>query len=204
MWPERQDIRLNGAEIWRGKIYTGNQGKADPPEASVQIWDKDTGAFLQEFDITEFHQMLGVDENGNMTQNLRGPDQLVVDESGIVVHGHGAQWFLKIDHDGNPIWANGPGDFYGDVIPDELAAQFGLPHGIFAASARHAVDLSGKLTLTSNKVQHIGPQLRRIFPGWLRDVPCLFEQNPRSVPPGWFVVVPVRPEQQVHSRRRTL
>lgn len=165
-WPERkEDIRLNGAEIWRGKIYTGNQGKTDPPVASVQTWDKTSGAFLQEFDVTEFHQMLGVDEDGNMTQNLRGPDQLVVDESGIVVHGHGAQWFVKIDHDGNPIWANGPGDFYGDVIPDELAAQFGLPHGIFAASARHAVDLSGKLTLTSTRFSILDHN----FDGYSRD-----------------------------------
>jgi hypothetical protein len=166
----RMNERIKVLEIYQGKLYNANNTSGEPPTGSVQIWDKATGNFLQEFDVTEFHQWINVDADGNTTFTLRGPDQIVVDESGIVVHGHGAQWFLKIDHNGDPIWTNGPGDLYGDVIPDELAAQFGLPHGIFAALTRQAVDLTGKLTLGSNSSGILG----QAYDGYSRDGSGMF------------------------------
>ena len=154
----RENERIKVLEIYQDKLYNANNTSGEPPSGSVQVWDRSTGTFLQEYDVTEFSDWINVDADGNETHTLRGPDNIIVDDSGIYVHGHGSQHFLKMDHNGDPIWTNGPGDFYGDVIPDELAARFGNPQGSFSALTRFSVDLTGKFVLGAENHNPLGHQ----------------------------------------------
>jgi hypothetical protein len=113
--------------VWKDKLYTANWSTAEIPAPSFCVWDKATGEFLQNVDQhREFFWRYRIDDNGVESFSAGGVTSTSVNETGLWVTGWRGTQVIKIDHDFNLIWSNGPGDFYDDQISVERAAALGF------------------------------------------------------------------------------
>ena len=140
--------------IWKDKLYTANWSTQEVPAPSFSVWDKGTGEFLQNVDQhREFFYQFNVDENGNESFGAGGPTYVAINETGLWVVGWRGTSMIKLDHDFNLIWANGPGDRFGDQISVERAAQLGLTgdaaEGGFSLVIKMIPEAGGRLAFGS-------------------------------------------------------
>ena len=146
--PLPETERALSMNIWKDKLYSANWSTGDPTAPSVCVWDKATGEFLQNVDQhREFFYRHRVDDNGTETFSAGGPSAVAVNETGLYAYGWRATTHIKLDHDFNVIWANGPGDGFGDQFSEERAANLGFTD----AAAGGAFTLVIKMTPEGGK-----------------------------------------------------
>ena len=147
--------------LWKDKMYTTNWSGADPPNPGIGVWDKTTGEFLMyNSDHVEFYRRYRIDDNGNEAFGNGGTTAVTVDESGMWPMGWRGTQFLKIDHDFNLIWSNGPGDHYGDQISAERAAALGIQgparNGELALILDSVPDPKSRIAITTPRHNTLG------------------------------------------------
>ena len=126
-------------------VFNALWGKQEVPFNAVEVRDKTTGEITQAFDVTEFYNRLRVDDDGNESITGEGPAQISVTDNGIWVSSWAFPNILRLDHDGNVMWANRNGDLCGDSISNEEAAAIGALGGSAINNLGVTTDKSGNI-----------------------------------------------------------
>ena len=66
-------------------VFNALWGRQEVPFNAVEVRDKTTGEITQAFDVTEFYNVIRVDDDGNETVSGAGPAQISVTDDGIWV-----------------------------------------------------------------------------------------------------------------------
>jgi hypothetical protein len=126
-------------------VFNALWGRQEVPFNAVELRDKTTGEITQAFDVTEFYNVIRVDDDGNESVSGAGPAQISVTDDGIWVSSWAHPSILRLDHDGNVMWANRNGDLCGDSISNEEAAAIGALGGSAINNLGVTTDKSGNI-----------------------------------------------------------
>ena len=147
-----QSVNANGDRIVEFQpygefVYNALQGRQEVFFCAVEVRDKTTGEITQAHEVTDFYLTPYVDDDGNEGVWSNGPGQLTVTDEGIWTSAWGHENILRLDHDGNVVWANRNGDLCGDRISNEAAAAIGALGGSSINNLGVTADRSSNLVL---------------------------------------------------------
>ncbi len=128
--PNREDaIRVVRPWAPLGIVYAAHDSKGEVPSPSIQSWDKNSGEITREFDLSDVYIRISVDEEGREVARSTGPGNIAVNAHGVWASSFGAPEIAGLNHQGDILWVNRNGDYRGDQISDQAAAELGMPHG---------------------------------------------------------------------------
>ena len=125
--PAGPGIQIRQMETWQGFLVAANWSGAELPASSVEFWNKDSGEVVKQLDVAAWYTEATVDNEDIEILEATGPGELSVDDTGVWLASWASTNIVKVDHDGNILWVNGPGDLIGDRVTYEQAAATGLP-----------------------------------------------------------------------------
>jgi len=121
-------MRGHRFELWDGKLYVPYYTFGpEPNENYILVLDPDTGELLETIDVYDVYSYADVDG----VTHSHGPNSVSIDETGIVVSSHhsgngnvfagplSGATFAKVTFDGQIIWMNHNGDFFGDQYENQ-------------------------------------------------------------------------------------
>lgn len=149
--PDLEGMWIAQVEPWAGMLVATNWSIAEVPASSVELYDKGSGAHMRSLDVGEFFQHERFDDEGNSRGFFAGgPGTLSVDDSGIWLAGFGSKFQQKVDWDGNLIWLNQNGDYFGDGVSFAVAAETGMkPASGSTIKINHDRHINGNVVYSS-------------------------------------------------------
>jgi hypothetical protein len=173
--PNRED-RIMDIAPWKEVVYAAHWSRGSVPYSTIELWDKNSGDVIHEYDVTEFFSVSFRDEEGRILLTSRGPSQLEVNERGIWADSWGTPHIVHLDHEGEILWVNRNGDTLGDNISNESAVELGMRRGARGNNLQMGADGSGRLVFVATYKNDRGSQ----FCAFGRDGSGLFDVHLRS------------------------
>lgn len=188
-----KEDRIVGIEPWEplGIVYAGHDSKGDVPFPTIESWDKTSGEISREFDMSDIYILSRTDDEGNEVVFATGPRNIAVNSLGIWTSTWSSPKIAHVNHDGDLIWMNDNGDFRGDRISNEDAAELGMSGGSVSTNMQMGVRSTGATLFMASYGNERGAD----FSGYGRDGSGLMDVIlPSSIGPfrpetSWYLTI---------------